>query len=267
VLTIASLPAHNPGPMTGDGNHTFLLRDEHGAAVLVDAGVGDPRHLADLRGRLGADALAFDVLVTHGHPDHASGAPAIGRAFPAARFSKWPSADEDRKWEVSWRPLHDRQIVACGDDSLQVLHTPGHSPDHVAFWHEPSGTAFVGDLVLPGGSVMIHTSRGGNLAEYLDSLERIRTLTPRRLLPAHGPEVSDPERVLTTHLRHRRMRERQVIDALSSGLETVQSIADSIYHGLSPALMPAALENVRAHLDKLRNEARAVDDHGRWRTS
>ena len=266
MLTITPLSAHNPGPMTGDGNHTYLLGNDRGPALLVDAGVGDPRHLAELRTKL-PSSRTLDVVVTHAHPDHASGAPAVAEAFPAARFFKWPWADEDRKWAVPWHGLVDGQAIGCGSESLQVVHTPGHSPDHVALWHEASRTAFVGDLVLPGGSVMIHTSRGGSLAEYLASLERIRSLAPERLLPAHGPAVTDPEQVLTTHLRHRRMRERQVIDALASGLDTVQSIADSIYHGLSPALMPAALENVRAHLDKLRHEGRAVDDRGRWRTS
>jgi len=266
VLTIASLSARNPGPMTGDGNHTFLLGDDSGPKILVDAGVGDPRHLADLRQQLGS-ASSLDVIVTHSHPDHASGAAALARELPSVRFFKWPWADQDRQWPVTWHALADGDGVACGREWLRVVHTPGHSPDHIALWHEPSGNAFVGDLVLPGGSVMIHTSHGGNLAEYLDSLERVRALSPKRLLPAHGPEVTDPELVLATHVRHRRMRERQVIDALAAGRDTVQSIADSIYHGLSPALMPAALENVRAHLEKLRHEGRAADDDDRWRTT
>jgi hypothetical protein len=44
----------------------------------------------------------------------------------------------------------------------------------------------------------------------------------------------------------------------------VQAIAESIYDGLSPALMAAALENVRAHLEKLKRERRAADEQGRW---
>ena len=50
--------------------------------------------------------------------------------------------------------------VPAGDAALKVLHTPGHSPDHLSFWHEESGTIFTGDLVARGTSVMIHTSRG-----------------------------------------------------------------------------------------------------------
>jgi beta-lactamase-like protein len=61
------------------------------------------------------------------------------------------------------------------------------------------------------------------------------------------------------------MRERQVVDALRAGHASVEAIADSIYDGLEPALLMAARENVRAHLDKLRAEGRASADGDRWR--
>ena len=113
---------------------------------------------------------------------------------------------------------------------------------------------------------MIHWSRGGNLADYLASLDRLIALAPRTILPAHGPRVDDPIALLTGYLEHRRMRERQVIAALSAGSASVQAIAESIYDGLEPALMAAAHENVRAHLEKLKAEGRASDEAGRWTT-
>ena len=67
------------------------------------------------------------------------------------------------------------------------------------------------------------------------------------------------------YLEHRRLRERQILGALQTGHATVQTIAESIYDGLEPALMAAARETVRAHLEKLKAEGRAVDEHGRWR--
>ena len=57
---------------------------------------------------------------------------------------------------------------------------------------------------------------------------------------------------------------RQVIAALSGGRDTVHEIADSIYDGLGAALMAAARENVRAHLEKLRSEGAAAEQSGRW---
>ena len=145
------------------------------------------------------------------------------------------------------------------------MHTGEHSPDHVAFWHEPSRTAFTGDLVVQGSSVMIHWSRGGDLPDYLAALERLIALEPRTLLPAHGPAISNPMAVLRSCLKHRRMRKRQVVDALLAGHSTVQAIAESIYDGLDSALIAAAYENVRAHLEKLKADGRAFVENERWR--
>jgi hydroxyacylglutathione hydrolase len=119
---------------------------------------------------------------------------------------------------------------------------------------------FSGDLVVAGSSVTIDTRHGGDLQQYLDSLERMRALKPRRLLPAHGAAIGDPAAIIGEYLAHRRHREEQVLEALGRGDRTVESIAESIYHGLDPALVPAARENVRAHLIKLEQEGRAFEE-------
>jgi glyoxylase-like metal-dependent hydrolase (beta-lactamase superfamily II) len=259
------LRAYNPGPMTGEGNNTYLIADG-GAALLVDAGVGDPRHLADLSAALERDGASLsDVLVTHGHADHASGAPALAAAQGGAAFRKRPWAGHDERYDVDWRTLAGGDVVHAGGESLTAIDTPGHSPDHLAFWHAPSGTLFTGDLVVLNSSVMIHASQGGDLGAYMQSLERVRALAPRRLLPAHGPAIDNPHEVLTGYLEHRRAREAQVLAALRAGHATVEAIAESIYHGLDSALMPAARENVRAHLEKLRSEGIASEELHRWR--
>jgi glyoxylase-like metal-dependent hydrolase (beta-lactamase superfamily II) len=260
------LNAHNPGPMTGEGNNTYLLAGRGEPALLIDAGVGEPAHVETIAGALRErDAHLGLVLVTHGHRDHAGGAPALAAAHPDAAFAKHPWPEEDHHYTVSWHAIAEGDVIAASGERLAVLHTPGHSPDHLALWHEPTRTLFTGDLVVLGSSVMIHSSRGGNLAQYLASLERLLALHPVRLLPAHGPPIDDPKAVISGYISHRLFRERQVESALRAGRATVEAIAESIYDGLAPALLPAAQENVRAHLEKLRSEGRASETGGRWR--
>jgi glyoxylase-like metal-dependent hydrolase (beta-lactamase superfamily II) len=265
VFNPIRLEACNPGPMTGQGNNTYLLVGPQGAGALIDAGVGDSRHLAAIERHLGdGGARLEDILVTHAHADHASGAPVLAGSHRTVRCHKFPWPAEDRKYGVRWEPFADGDRLLAGGEPLVVLHTPGHSPDHVVFWHEPSRTAFTGDLVVQGTSVMIQWSRGGDLGLYLRALDRVLALEPRRLLPGHGPEIMEPAAVLNQYIGHRRMRERQVLDALARGRDTVQSIAESIYDGLDPALLPAAHENVRAHLEKLKADGLAFEQSDRW---
>jgi ribonuclease/clavin/mitogillin len=259
------LDARNPGPMTGDGNNTYLLLEMGRHGVLVDAGVGEAQHLASLDRELNHQrARLAHVLVTHGHLDHVSGAPVLAQRHPEAVFSKFPGPGDEARLDVRWHPLADGDVIGVGRETLTVLHTPGHSPDHVALWHEETQVAFTGDLVIEGSSVMIHWSRGGDLESYLKSLERLIRLRPTTLFPAHGPVIEDPIATLTHTIEHRLLREGQVIEAMGSGRSTVPAIVESIYHELAPGLTMAAQESVRAHLEKLKTEGRAFNDNERW---
>lgn len=253
--------------MTGSGNWTYLLVDA-GRAVLIDAGVGHPEHLQALAEALRTHGAMLErVLVTHAHSDHIGGASAIAALHPDARFYRCRGADPGRSGELEWCFLDDDQQLEFAGARLTTLLTPGHAPDHCVFWLEESRTVFSGDLVLPGGTVTIPFSRGGDVSAYLDSLERLIALAPSLLLPAHGRPQREPLAVLRRHIAHRLERERQVTERLAGGDSTVEAIAGSIYHGLAPALQPAARENVRAHLEKLKREGRVVESDGRWRLS
>ena len=169
--------AFNPGPLTGSGNVTWLIPGRR--PVLIDAGTGEARHVEALRAALGARTLSC-VLVTHGHVDHASGAPAIAAAMPGTRFAKMPWPERDTKYSVPWERLDDGDRIHAGDTTLVAVHTPGHAPDHLCFWHEATRTLFSGDLAVQGTSVVIPASAGGDLEAYIASIERVLALDPLR---------------------------------------------------------------------------------------
>lgn len=257
------IPAFNPGPLTGEGNLTWLVPGA--ATVLVDAGTGDLRHLEALERALGGGRLAR-VLVTHNHSDHASGASAIHHRMRGVRFAKAPWPERDGRYAVPWEALADGQVVEAGDTALEVIATPGHAPDHVCFWHRETRTLFGGDLAIAGTTVVIPAGAAGDLGAYLRSLDRVIALEPERILPAHGQVIDEPVRLLRTYLAHRRMRDEQVVAALDEGAHTVESVTARVYAGLSPALEPAAWESVTAHLRKLLAEGRVAHVEGFWST-
>jgi glyoxylase-like metal-dependent hydrolase (beta-lactamase superfamily II) len=272
-MTPKFLHAANPGPMTGEGNWTYLIGDRQ--PVLIDAGVGQASHL---------DAIAAAaprgpslVIVTHAHSDHISGAPAIKARWPAARFKKYPwpirpstplrpavSNVERRDPDVGWTWLEDGSIVETDQGPLTALLTPGHAPDHLTFWHADSRTLFVGDMLVQGSTVVIPASHGGSLALYLRSLERMLQLNPVRALPAHGPVIEDPAALIQKYVEHRAQREGQVLGAIDAGEATIESITTKIYPALVEALVPMARESVLAHLQKLEDEGRVRRDGDRW---
>lgn len=256
-----ALRAHNPGPLTGDGNTTWLITGS--VPVLIDAGTGNPRHLDDLGAALGNTRLAR-VLVTHAHPDHASGAPAIAARMPHVRFAKMPWPERDGQYALPWEPIADGDVIQAGDEELTAVHTPGHAPDHLCFWHSVSGTVFCGDLAVEGSTVVIPATAGGDLASYIASLERVLALRPSRLLPAHGPIIQEPERLLRLYLTHRQEREGQILAALRAGDATVDAIVARVYSGLSPALTGMAGESVMAHLVRLQREGRVSRSADGW---
>jgi glyoxylase-like metal-dependent hydrolase (beta-lactamase superfamily II) len=245
--------------MTGEGNWTWLIPGR--VPTLIDAGDGDPRHLDAIEAAL-AGAPLSQVLVTHSHADHASGASDIAKRQPRARFMKMLSCGDAP--EVPWEPLADGDTLEAGDATLVVLHTPGHAPDHLCFWDEGTRTVFGGDLVQLGTSVWIPATEGGDVGAYIGSLERVLALKPARLLPAHGPIVDDPVSLLRGYIAHRLEREAQIVDALRAGDDRVDAIVSRVYRGLAGVLVPQARETVMAHLQKLEREGRVRRGRDAW---
>lgn len=255
---VAVVRGLNPGPFTGPGTNTYLV-GTGARPFLLDTGSGHPGYLPLLERALSEECeidAPGDVLLTHVHPDHIGGA-----ADVLARFGKrsvykhpWPGRDEQHPLELS--PIGDGDRFETAGATLVAVHTPGHAPDHICFYLEEERALFTGDLVLGAGTTVIPLE-GGDMSEYLESLQRLLDMDPSRIYPGHGPRIEDAGGKLREYISHRTEREEQIVAALRSGMHSVRELVERIYVDTPPALRAAAGQSVLSHLIKLERENRA----------
>ena len=252
--------APNPSPMTLDGTNTYVVgAPGSGQAFVVDPGPDDAAHLGAVEAALAVrGARCVAVLVTPHHGDHAEAAVPWGRRFGAP-----VGAASGAVAGPAGRLLEPGERLSLAGTAVDVVPTPGHTSDHLAFRLE-SGAVLVGDHVLGRGTSVV-THPEGDVLAYLESLRRVHALGPAALYCGHGPELTqDPGAVLDFYLAHRAFREQQLLAALEQGPATVDELVAVVYAEVPHHLWPAAAQSTRAALAKLLAEGR-VDgaiEHG-----
>jgi glyoxylase-like metal-dependent hydrolase (beta-lactamase superfamily II) len=238
--------APNPSLMTLDGTNTWLIAEPGAAAaIVVDPGPDDARHLERVRGTAAeAGQRIAKIVLTHGHPDHSAGARRLAELTGAPVLA----VDPAHRLGAA-EALGPGDAVRAGGCELVVIGTPGHTADSVCLLLEADAAVLTGDTVLGRGTTVI--AGDGNLGDYLGSLDRLRALAGgglRALLPGHGPLLSDPAATLDYYIEHRAERLAEIEAALDAGRRTVPDIVAAVYTDVDPALWPFAEWSVRAQL-------------------
>jgi glyoxylase-like metal-dependent hydrolase (beta-lactamase superfamily II) len=245
----------NPSMFTGPGTNTYLVGTGR-ERILLDTGQGMPAYLPVLARALERTGCAIqEIVLTHGHPDHIGGAADVIERHGPLRVSKRPHAGFDARSPVAITPIDDGDVVRTEGATLRALHTPGHAEDHLCFVLEEENAIFSGDNVLGVGTTVI-PAEGGDLLDYMHSLERLLAEQPTAIYPAHGPVIGDGCAKLREYIDHRHQREQEILAALRAGLTAIPEIVARVYAAYPVALHGPARSSVCSHLAKLEREGR-----------
>lgn len=266
---IARLLAHNPSAFTFTGTQTYFVGTRE--VAVIDPGPDLRDHVEAIVTAVGERRLAA-ILCTHTHRDHSpaaaplaerTGAPIIGCA-PLALETVGPRADA--AFDGDYRPdrvLADGESITVDGGTITAVATPGHTSNHLCFAVEGSGALFSGDHVM-GWSTTVVVPPDGDMADYMQSLEKLRQRDDRVLYPAHGPPVTKPKQYLRGLIGHRLQREKQVLQLVGEGRSTISEIVAAAYPGLDPRLVAAAGGSVLAHLVDLERRAKVEARDDQW---
>ena len=249
--------APNPGPFTGPGTNTYLVGIDE--VAVIDPGPDDPGHIDAIVGASMRERVRW-VLLTHTHPDHSPGTARLVKQTGAevlAFAKRSPDKDGD---VVPDRVIGEGATIEGTEFGLDVLHTPGHAPNHLCFLLEEERVLFTGDTVLDGMWSVVNPGRGGDMAVYLQTLERLKKLRLSRICPGHGDVIEEPKARLEEYIAHRKQREQQVLKLVKKGPAKISDIVATLYGDtdLPEQLVEAAGWQVHAHLLKLKADGKVV---------
>jgi glyoxylase-like metal-dependent hydrolase (beta-lactamase superfamily II) len=246
----------NPGMMTGPGTNTYLLGRTD--PILIDTGIGVPDYVPLLERYMTERGWKRPsrVVLTHRHKDHLGGVEGLRSRFPGLKVGKRLHRDEGLPEDV--HDIRDGEIIEGDGVTLVAVYTPGHASDHLCYYEPEEKALFTGDVVLSGSTSVIPAG-DGDLVEYMNSLRRLQSLDVRRIYSAHGPVIEDGPARIAEYIEHRLLRERQILDVLGNGVDTIPAIVKIIYRDVPEKLHAMAGQSVESHLRKLEREARAEE--------
>ncbi|KAF0546669.1 Metallo-hydrolase/oxidoreductase [Gigaspora margarita] len=262
---VVRILGENPGKFTLQGTNTYLI-GTGSRKILLDTGEGKPKYiqtLAESLKKLGENVMITDILITHWHIDHVGGIDSIlqytkENNLPTPTIHKRLNPEKDK---ITYQPIEENQIYHTDGVSLRAIFTPGHSEDHVAFYLEEENALFTGDAVLGSGTSIFET-----LNEYMNSLQKMKELTPGRIYPGHGPMVEDGMAKLDEYINHRLQRDLEILEILQKSNDPLTSmqIVEVLYAAYPRELWKAAEHSIKVHLIKLETEGKVHKVSDKW---
>jgi glyoxylase-like metal-dependent hydrolase (beta-lactamase superfamily II) len=211
------------------------------------------------------------ICVTHCHSDHSPLAAWLRAetGAPTIAFGPHPPPDDgddalaeeiadgvkiEESIDLGFDPdvrVTDGEVAAAGPGwTITAVHTPGHTSNHTCFAFAEERVLFPGDHVM-GWSTTVVSPPDGDMAAYVESLRKVAGRADHTYWPTHGPAILEPQRYVGQLVAHRLERERQIVDAVRSGVDEIPSIVARLYAGVASELHKAAGRTVLAHLTKL----------------
>ncbi|WP_404300440.1 MBL fold metallo-hydrolase [Alicycliphilus denitrificans] len=269
LKNLQRLTAPNPGVMTGPGTNSYLVGDPGTGYIAIDPGPADTAHLERLWRAAGGNIRM--IVCTHSHPDHSPGAAPLqamvlahGRAKPPILgLPSQPTARAHSQFTPDRALQNDELLTLAGQGmdgkithTLQVIHTPGHAANHLCLLLREDGLLFSGDHILNGSTTVIDPP-DGNMADYLDSLDRLDRLCAEHgvefILPAHGYVLGEARTAIARLKAHRLAREAKVLAAMQAQPEgSMEDWVRLAYDDVPERIWPVAQRSLLAHIERIR---------------
>lgn len=257
--------ANNPGPFTYTGTGVYIIGNKN--VAVIDPGPAMAEHRAALDKALEGRRVTH-VLMTHHHIDHSPLAIPLARDHGCEVYGyglqiRPPEGGEVRLEagdDLSFKPdveIRGGDIIKGDGWTIEAIHTPGHTSNHMCFDLREENTLFSGDHIM-GWSTSVVSPPDGHMGDYLDSLERIKARNFDRIWPTHGPCIDEVGEFVGAYINHRLAREAQILDALKSGLTEIMPIVEKLYVDVDKRLYPAAAHSVLSHLIHMRETGRVT---------
>lgn len=257
--------ARNPSPFTFHGTGTYIVG--HGKVAVIDPGPDNAAHLDALTRVLDEEEVTH-IVITHTHLDHSPAARRLKALTGAETYGFGPhgggrhaeaveeGADHDFTPD---QRVRDGEVIAGPGWTLEAVHTPGHTSNHLCFGLREENALFSGDHVM-GWSTTVVSPPDGDMADYMASLDKLRARDHGRYYPTHGAPIEAPGAFVKALAAHRRARERQISACLDDGIGSIPAMVQRMYADIDPRLHRAAGQSVLAHLIHMVEGGRAATD-------